>query len=394
MSDLEVMIKFAADEASAAKAKKTASDVSQQVSDQLTKIGRRDELKNLSSGFAQFAKETGDSTTAVAGLTKQLELLGATKDEVASVTSEFVKLSEAKSGGLGVSDLGNKAQAGLSKLGGAASALGLGSGVSDVAGVVGSLGSLKEFQAVLGGLGVAGATAAEGTAVASTGLLGVGATALAALAPLAPLLLAAGAGAAIAAVAIKGYTDGMEKQRKEIAAAADANKKVTETIANGAGTKDLLNQQLQLNRARQLEVDRLNNMKQAYEDNINNLGLLGTAFKVFDTREEVAIEKIGEAQKAVDGFGADIDALTNPLNLAAAAANDAANALSNSIDAQRSVIDAIVGGATTTDAQKTIATLEQRKALEEQLLASLQEQQSALEITSPAYQALADQIAT
>jgi hypothetical protein len=103
-------------------------------------------------------------------------------------------------------------------------------------------------------------------------------------------------------------------------------------------------------------------------------------------------EAIQNEIKRANELTAEIDALAGALGSAAVQANEYADSITRGVAAQRKVIDAVLSGTTSDQAQQSIRALQDRIALEKALQTELERQRSTLDVTSPAFAALTKEI--
>lgn len=185
-------------------------------------------------GLTNNAKNTDKALKTLADRAKE------TQDEIAKADTELRNLfktqESAPSGGGGsgggLVDIAKQGQGGLSKLGGAASALGGGGAVSALGNVAGAVEGVQQL----------------GTTLASLGPLGI----------------AAGIGLAAAGLALGEVARQAEEQRKALEASANALRETNQTIAAGATSNDISQNINELTAKRNAEAATLDTLNGKY----------------------------------------------------------------------------------------------------------------------------------
>jgi len=185
-----------------------------------------------------------------------------------------------------------------------------------------------------------------------------------------------------------------EKSAKMVMSTIEANRQVRENAARGATSLDAESSLGELNRLRQQEGELLKNAETLYAKSIEAQGILQTAYRLTSPEEEALATQITKSKDTVNSYDAQIRQLSIALEDGKFAVNDLARSLDSAFASERGVIEAIVGGASSEDAKKTIAQLETRIALERELQETLATQLETLDVGSTAYEAVTSQIAT
>lgn len=181
------------------------------------------------------------------------------------------------SGG-GLVDIAKQGQGGLSKLGGAASALGGGGAVSALGNVAGAV---------------------EGVAQLGGAISGLSAGVLAAI----PIIGAIALGIAAVAAAFQQADKAAEELVKTN---LEALNKRQELVGSGAGTSDIQQQIAALNQQRAAEAEKLSILTNAYDQSIGSAGALTPVLQALSGAEETQVEAVNNSKTAVAGFDAQI----------------------------------------------------------------------------------------
>lgn len=367
--------------AAAARSVDTVRDKLEKINDPLSKLGQaasksigglNNQLKQVNTNAA--VGEVKALSGAIDALpSDEVDALAKSFDNVADKAEKAKRAAKIPTFADQASNVAAPAANALSKVGSAASALGAGSAVSDIGALVGSVEALKGAQVALTALGLS----ATGFVVSIT--------------PLLPVLLPLAAAAAAVALVISQVSAESAKASKALQAQIDAQTKLNQSIDQGATRDDLLKQFGDLNRQRETLAQQINEQVAEYNSQFSSdlgqrLARLGT------TIDDTLIENIDKGKTSLEALDAELDALNRNLNNAELQANSLAKALDSSINAQKSVIDALVGGATTTQINQTIDQLQRRISLEGDLVTSLERQRTSVDAASPAFAVLTDQI--
>jgi hypothetical protein len=303
---------------------------------ELGKLSRADQLQKLGADMGVLAKKTGDVSGAVADLSKQLTSLGATKDEIQAVAQAF---NEAQSGGGGGNGPGGnllqRAGSGLRSLP-SIQIPGTGIGTDAIANITRLTGALGE---------AAGATSLMESVTASlTPVLGATAAGFAGVAAVAgPLILIVGA----LGLAIKSFSDSTSQQVANINSFADAQRALSDKIANGLTSDDAQKEADEIKERRDREVQTLAKLQAAYDESERQAretaeaqkpliqGLFGAragteilanVAKAASADEQALADQIQKSKDLIAGYEANTKTLTDAQNDGTLAANDAAEA--------------------------------------------------------------------
>jgi hypothetical protein len=276
------------------------------------------QVQKLGKRFAELAARIGLPDGAVIDLQNDLRKLGFTEKEVGKVAIGFEEVYREVRRAKEELERFKKIQLRQDEFDRVSRNVGL---AGDIQSNLGALNALSG-----GSIGPAGEVFAliEELPRLKTALSGLPQTIAQAAATLGPAgLLVAGALATIA-LAFANYARGAEEQAKQMTATLEAQRNVSQQVIDGLTTEDAEAEIERLNKLREDELQRIRDIESAYDDNINSLGLLGTALKVVDTREEALVEQINKSKDAAADYEAQANALTRAIASGETAANDAA----------------------------------------------------------------------
>lgn len=146
-----------------------------------------------------------------------------------------------------------------------------------------------------------------------------------------PLVVVLGA----AAVALDQFKKGMEAQRIQVAAAADALVDTNRAIAEGLTSDEAEAEIERLQALRAAEAQSVSDLEAAYEgiqEGLNDrLGgivgeVVGAGVRAFDSREQQIVDTIRESQSTITSYDAEIRRLTEALETGELSANDTVQA--------------------------------------------------------------------
>lgn len=325
--ELQLLIKQAGAAETAAEIKKLATTTTT-VQQELSKIGRGDQIQRIGTEMGLLAKKTRDTAAAAKELSKQLESIGANKDEIASATGAF---NAAQSGGSN-----RLARAGSELRALPSTQTGLGFGTDAIGNVLRLSGALTE---------IAGKSSVATAAInILTPRLGAQAAAtIGAAAPAAAFVVAFGA----IAIALSSLTSATSQNAEAITAYAEAQRGLNADIVAGLTTEEAQKKLDDLNESRRLEEELLAKNKAAYAAfekdatdagaSVDDLGstlgkivfgsdVLKDTAKAFSGDEQALADSIAASEKNITTFSASADTLSGALESGRLAANDAAEA--------------------------------------------------------------------
>lgn len=307
-AELLLLIKETGAKETAAEIQKLATTTAS-VQQELVKISRADQIQRIGTEMGLLAKKTKDVAAAAKELSKNLQAIGASKDEIASATGAF---SAAQQGG-GVNR--------LARAGSEIRALpstqipGLGIGTDAIGNFLrlgGAISGLSEKTAEATKLGIA-LTPVLGQTAAGLATMGIAAGVIAL-----PIIAVA--------LALKGLGDQAAVEAKAINAIVESQRKVGQDIARGLTTDEANTQIEDLNRLRDDEIERVAKLKQNYQDNVNSAGALSPVLKILSGAEEELNSQIAKGTGDITTYETQIAALTLAQQDGSLAANDAAEA--------------------------------------------------------------------
>lgn len=257
--------------------------------DTVQELGRSKSIISLAGHFAQVGKATGDSYKQAKLYFDLLNRIGASKDDIEIAAASF---NVATNGKRSSSDA-QRSIAGVAQR--AAGAIGLG-GVSEISGIIDDVG---DFTKAIGESGIS-----AGKAALSLGLAG-------------------GALAAIA-IAVKVFSDNLDKGARVVQQAADSVGVYYKAVQDG--TTESIQDQLKAAQAqKKLVDDQIATIENARSKAVSGNDIIGkVAFAAADALGK--LPKTDELAQEAAKAQAEIDGLTRALNSSEVAANNAAAA--------------------------------------------------------------------
>lgn len=360
---LNLIIKEAGAAEAAAEVKKLGT-TTVSLQQELGKLSRTDQLQKLGADMGALAKKTGDVGAAVTDLTKKLNALGATEDEIKGVATAFNEAQSAGDGGGG-----NLLQKAGTSLRGLPSVQIPGTGIGTDA-----IGNITRLTGALGE--ASGATAAMASVTtALTPVLGATAAGFAGvLAVAGPLVLIVGA----LGLAIKAFADQAAAEQKAINATVDAQRQVNEEIAKGLTSEEANKKLEETTRLRKEEADLLEKNQRIYNENIENQGPLTAVLKATSGAEEALTQQIQKSKDLIEGYDTTQQSLTQALNDGSLAANDAAEAEKKLAEERTKQVlsDADTAGKELAAQQKALAATEEQN---QKRLTSIEDEKAVIQ---------------
>lgn len=312
---------------------------------ELAGIGRGDDLKRLGTEFGKTSVVSNNLAKSVDDLNKKLKALGATEGEIKRVAAAFAnarKEAQATANSVGnIDDVrgdltggsgGEGGGGGLNKITRFGNQLrslpsiqtGLGFGTDAVANVIRVTGAVGEFASKS-----AIATAATNLLIPALGAQAAGVLGVvAAAAPFAAAL-------AVIALAIKHLVDTTSSNVAALDSYVKGIDAVNQAVQEGQTTEDVATKLEKLNKVRQDEQAKLDDLQGAYnkvEQDLKNATVagisLGNTFsntaKIFSGDEQKLADEIANSQKKIADATAEIGTFQTALEDGTFAANDAA----------------------------------------------------------------------
>jgi hypothetical protein len=367
-AQLTLLIKEAGAKETAAEIQKLAATTTT-VQQELGKLSRTDQLRQLGADMGALAVKTKDVGAAVTDLSKKLAALGASKDEIRDVTSAFNAAQSGGAGGSGPGPGGNL----LQRIGAQGRNLpsvqipGAGIGTDAISNLVRLTGALGE---------VSGAAKAITTVTTIlTPALGATAAGFAGIAAVAgPLILIAG----VLGLALKSIGDQAAEEAKAINAIVEGQREIAQRIAEGLTSQQAAEELEVLNKKRKEEAELLARNQRVYDENVNSQTILQGVVKLTSGAEEELASQIAKGTDLVKTYDNDIKSLTAAQEDGSLAANDAAEAEKKLADerSKSTLTAADIAGKELQAQQKALsATAEQN----EKRLTSIEDEKAVIE---------------
>lgn len=279
----------------------------------LGKLSRADQVQKLGADMGVVALKTRDAAAAVTELNKKLAAIGANKDEIQAAASAF-QGAQANSGNGPGGNVLQRAGTGLRNL---PSVQIPGAGIGTDA-----IGNITRLAGAITAIGEKSKLVTAATNLLTPALGLQTAATYAALVPIGAFVAAF----AVIALSLKAIGDQAAQEAKAINAIVDAQREVSNSIAEGLTTEEAKQQIEDLNKARDEEARILAKNQTVYNENIENQGALTGVLKLTSGAEEALAEQLGKSKDIIAANETQVNALTLALEDGTLAANDAAAA--------------------------------------------------------------------